>query len=595
MAGRIPQEFIDELLGRVDLVEVIEARVPLRKAGREYVACCPFHNEKTPSFTVSPVKQFYHCFGCGAHGNAIGFLLEYEHMEFVEAVEELAAGVGLTVPREAASRRGGPGPDLYAVLERAAGVYREALRAHPAAGRARTYLEARGLDAAVTEDYGLGYAPPGWDHLLGALGADAEGRRRLLAAGLAVARDGGGAYDRFRDRVMFPIRDRRGRTIAFGGRVLGEGTPKYLNSPETPVFHKGRELYGLYEAQRALRRLPRLLVVEGYMDVIALAQHGIRYAVATLGTATTGEHLERIFRVTPEVVFCFDGDRAGRQAAWRALEASLPALRGGRQVGFLFLPEGEDPDTLVRREGGEAFERRIAQCVPLSRFLYEELEGRADTTSMDGRARLVELARPLLARVPEGVFRELLVDGLAERARVERAQARRWLQEGRPPAAPRAPGSGLARVHARSPVRRALALLLHRPGLAAEVGAEPERFRGLERKGIDLLVQLLEMLREHPHLNTAAVLERWRGTEAGRHLERLAAVPLEVPEAGLAQELRDTLAKLEAEGGARAWDRRWAELSAQLAGRLPSEWSEAERQEAQALFARRAARHRGEG
>ncbi len=579
MAGRIPQEFIDHLLGRVDLVEVVEARVPLRKAGREHVACCPFHNEKTPSFTVSPAKQFYHCFGCGAHGNAIGFLLEYEHMDFVEAVEELAAGVGLSVPREAGAHVGPRDPDLYGVLDQAAGAFRDALQTHPAGTRARDYLAGRGLDAGVIEAYGLGYAPPGWDHLLRGVGVDEGRRRRLLDAGLVVAKDGGGAYDRFRDRIMFPIRDRRGRTIAFGGRVLGEGTPKYLNSPETPVFHKGRELYGLYETRHALRRLSRLLVVEGYLDVIALAQYGIRYAVATLGTATTAEHLDCMFRATAEVAFCFDGDRAGRQAAWRALETSLPALRGGRQVGFLFLPEGEDPDTMVRKEGGEAFERRIAQCVPLSQFLYEELERQADTTSMDGRARLVELARPLLARVPEGVFRDLLIEGLAERVRVEPVRLRHWLRDGRATDRPGYHRPRSAAVRPRSPIRHAVTLLLQRPALAAEAG-DPRRFRGLDRPGAALLVQLLELLQQHPHLNTAAVLERWRGTEEGGHLERLAALPLAVPEEGLEQELRDTLAFLEAEREVRERERRWAQLSL----KRPSEWSEEERREARRLF-----------
>ncbi|HDK02484.1 MAG TPA: DNA primase, partial [Gammaproteobacteria bacterium] len=549
------------------------------KAGREYVACCPFHNEKTPSFTVSPAKQFYHCFGCGAHGNAIGFLLEYEHMDFVEAVEELAGSVGLPVPREAGVHAGPRDPDLYGILDQAAGAFRDALQNHSVGVRARDYLAGRGLDTTVIEAYGLGYAPPGWDHLLRGVGADEGRRRRLLDAGLAVAKDGGGAYDRFRDRVMFPIRDRRGRIIAFGGRVLGEGTPKYLNSPETPLFHKGRELYGLYETRHALRHLPRLLVVEGYLDVIALAQYGIRYAVATLGTATTAEHLDRMFRASAEVVFCFDGDRAGRQAAWRALETSLPVLRGGRQVGFLFLPEGEDPDTMVRKEGGEAFEMRIAQCVPLSRFLYEELERQADTTSVDGRARLVELARPLLARVPEGVFRDLLIEGFAERVRVEPGHLRRWIRDGRATDRPGYRRPRPAAVRTRSPIRHAVTLLLQRPALAAGAG-DPGRFRELDRPGVALLVQLLELLQQHPHLNTAAVLERWRGTEEGGHLERLAALPLDVPEEGLEQELRDTLAFLAAEYGARERERRWAQLSL----KRPSEWSEEERREARRLF-----------
>jgi len=333
MAGPIPQDFIDQLLARVDIVDVVGSRVPLKKAGREFTACCPFHTEKTPSFTVSPVKQFYHCFGCGEHGTAIGFLMAYDRMTFPEAVEELARQVGLEVPHEERPERRGPDPQpLYDVLERAAQHYQQQLRRHPEAQRAIQYLKGRGLSGETAAAFGLGYAPPGWDNLLGAHGTDAEAVKRLDLAGLLAEGSGGKRYDRFRDRIMFPIRDARGRVIGFGGRVLGDAKPKYLNSPETPVFHKGRELYGLYEARRVPGAIERLLVVEGYMDVIALAQHGIGNAVATLGTATTTEHLERIFKTAPEVVFCFDGDRAGREAAWKALNAALPQLREGREA-----------------------------------------------------------------------------------------------------------------------------------------------------------------------------------------------------------------------------------------------------------------------
>ncbi|MFP4181655.1 MAG: DNA primase, partial [Thiohalospira sp.] len=360
MAGRIPQNFIDDLVSRTDIVEVIGERVPLKRKGREYAACCPFHDERTPSFYVSPEKQFYHCFGCGAHGTALGFLMDYGHLSFPEAVEDLAGRLGLDVPREGDDGRP-PAPDrtpLYETLAAAADYYRAMLRRHDQARRAADYLKGRGVSGATARDYGLGFAPPGWRNLLPALGGGEETRKRLVEAGLLIERDDGGVHDRFRDRVIFPIHDHRGRPIAFGGRILGDGEPKYLNSPESPVFHKGRELYGLYEARRALRRLDRLLVVEGYMDVIALAGAGVHHAVATLGTATTADHLDRAFRLTGEVVFCFDGDRAGREAAWRALENALPVLRDGRSVRFLFLPEGEDPDTLVRREGGAAFGER---------------------------------------------------------------------------------------------------------------------------------------------------------------------------------------------------------------------------------------------
>ena len=329
MAGRIPQDFIDDLIERADIADVIGSRIQLKKHGREFKAPCPFHTEKTPSFTVSPQKGFYHCFGCGAHGTALGFLMEFDRLEFPEAVEELAQLLGLQVPREEQAETRTPVTPLYEVLARAGGLYRQALKAHP---RAREYLKARGLDAETVRAFGIGYAPPGWDYLLRNFDDGAEDHGHLVSAGLIVARDNGGYYDRFRDRIVFPIRDSRGRTIGFGGRSIGDGEPKYLNSPETPVFHKGRELYGLFEARRAERKLDRILIVEGYMDVVSLACNGIHNAAGTLGTATTPEHLRRLVRTVPEVIFCFDGDQAGRDAAWRALQTSLPEMREGRQI-----------------------------------------------------------------------------------------------------------------------------------------------------------------------------------------------------------------------------------------------------------------------
>jgi DNA primase len=546
MAGRIPQQFIDELMARVDIVELIDSRVPLKKAGREFTACCPFHSEKTPSFTVSPTKQFYHCFGCGAHGTALGFLMDYEHMDFVEAVEELARQVGLTVPRTggeqpAPNRRA---PDLYAVLEQAAAFYRQQLRDPTAGEPAVAYLKGRGLTGQVAADFGIGYAPPGWDNLTRRLGTDAHSRELLIQAGLATSKEGGGLYDRFRERVMFPIHDRRGRVIAFGGRVLGDGTPKYLNSPETPVFHKGRELYGLYEARKANRDLPRLLVVEGYMDVVALAQHGIRYGVATLGTATTKEHLEQLFRVTSEVVFCFDGDRAGRAAAWRAMENALPLLSEGRQARFLFLPEGEDPDTLVRKEGQDAFEARLTKALPLSDFFFEALSKQADTRSMDGHERLVALARPLLRQLPFGVLYQKMVERLGERIGLAPRQVDGLIREagaagGRIPTgrAPRQAEMGL------TPVRLAIGLLLHHPELAGQV-EHPRELEDIDAPGVTLLVELLEFLAANPHLNSAAVLEHWRGSDNGRHLARLLQWEPSVPAEGMAAEFLGALERL---------------------------------------------------
>ncbi|MEE8463548.1 MAG: DNA primase, partial [Gammaproteobacteria bacterium] len=344
MSGLIPQHFIDDLITRADIVEVLGRRIPLKKAGREYKACCPFHDEKTPSFTVSPAKGFYHCFGCGAHGTALGFLMEYDHMEFVEAVESLAGMMGIEVPREDSQRPARRYDELFDLMQKVEQHYQQELPKHQAAA---DYLRARGIDGATAKRFGIGYAPSGWSHLLDKFGTSTEASDRLLAVGLIIRKDDGKHYDRFRERIMFPIRDSRGRCIGFGGRVMGQEEPKYLNSPETVLFHKGRELYGLYEARQAIRNIERLVVVEGYMDVIGLARHGIDFAAATLGTATTDEHLNRLFRLSDEVHFCFDGDRAGRAAAWRALETALPQIREGRQVRFVFLPDGQDPDSYV--------------------------------------------------------------------------------------------------------------------------------------------------------------------------------------------------------------------------------------------------------
>jgi DNA primase len=520
MAGRIPQEFLDQLLNRVDLVEIVNSRVPLRRAGREFMACCPFHAEKTPSFSVSPSKQFYHCFGCGAHGNAIGFLMDYERLEFLDAVEELARHAGLELPQ-----RGDSGDSSRTLLERVARAdrfFRQQLRIHPDRQRAVDYLRQRGLTGQIAGVFGIGYAPPGWDNLCRALRGDGVPAEDLLAAGLASRDEQGRLRDRFRDRIIFPIRDRRGRVIAFGGRTLdGDVTPKYLNSPETPLFHKGSELYGLYEARAHNRSLPRLIVVEGYMDVVALAQHGISYAVATLGTATTAEHVERLFRVVNDVVFCFDGDRAGRTAAWRALEVALPFLRDGRQIGFLFLPEGEDPDSLVRREGQAAFERRLEQATPLADYLFAELRGQSNPETLAGRAKLAELARPLLEKLPDGHFRDLMGEQLRQEAGVNATRLRP------PPVAASRADHNLRLI--RTPLRKAIALLLYRPELAQQAMVNDSTLLDSGEPGTRLLAELIETLRDHPQLSVAALLERYRDTAEGAILERLAAWEPEAP------------------------------------------------------------------
>ncbi len=420
MAGLIPQSFIDDLLNRSDIVEVVGSRIQLKKTGKNYSACCPFHKEKTPSFTVSPDKQFYYCFGCGAGGNALGFVMDHDQLEFPQAIEELAKRAGMDVPREESGRGHKPrqpvDSPLYPLLNAAAEHYRQALKSHPQRKYAVEYLKGRGLTGEIARDFGLGFAPPGWDNLLKQLGGDALQQKVMIDAGLLIENaENGRRYDRFRDRIMFPIRDSRGRVIAFGGRVLGDDKPKYLNSPETPVFHKGQELYGLYEARKHNRDLDEIMVVEGYMDVIALAQQGLRNAVATLGTATSEEHLKRLFRIVPSVLFCFDGDAAGRNAAWRALESTLSSLQDGRRARFLFLPDGEDPDTLVRAEGTDAFRARINQhAQPLADYFFQQLSEEADPRSLEGKAHLVTLAAPLIDKIPGNNLRALMRQRLSE-------------------------------------------------------------------------------------------------------------------------------------------------------------------------------------
>jgi len=538
MAGKIPSAFIDDLLSRCDIVDLINSRIPLKKAGKDYQACCPFHDEKTPSFTVSQDKQFYHCFGCSAHGSAIGFLMDYDNMSFVEAIEELAHQAGVEVPREGGQNAGPDCRPLYMALEQAAHYYTEQLRSHPQADQAITYLKQRGLSGEIARDFNIGYAPPGWDNLIKHQGKDTHTIKQLRESGMTLESENR-CYDRFRNRIMFPIRDHRGRTVGFGGRILGDEKPKYLNSPETPVFHKGRELYGLYEAHKALRKIKRLLVVEGYMDVVALAQFGIRYAVATLGTATTADHLERIFRTTPEVIFCFDGDRAGRDAGWKALNTALPLMREGREARFLFLPDGEDPDTLIRKEGTEIFEQRIQNAAPLSQFLFDKLAEQVDMSHLDGRARLAELAKPLIAKLPQGVFHEMMLKALSELVGV--ASTHLKTQPTSAPPTRRAKHSSLQPM---TPVRLAITLLLKQPELA-QLPNLPTQWKDLKKPGIELLTELLETIQKNPSLatNKGALFERWRGREEAKHLSKLANTNLPTQEYAI--EFRDALMHLQ--------------------------------------------------
>ncbi len=535
MRGLIPDSFIDELLARVDIVDVIERRVPLKKAGREWTACCPFHDERTPSFYVSPAKQFFHCFGCGAHGSAIKFLMDYERLEFPDAVEELAQSVGLTVPREGGrdERPREDKTDLYALLDASAGWYQAQL---PKSPEAQAYCRKRGLDADTIARFRLGWAPAGYDGVIKALGNSPRRMELLAEAGMVSSGERGGKYDRFRERLMFPILDRRGRVIAFGGLVLSsEQSPKYLNSPETPLFHKGRELFALWQVKQANANLQRIVVVEGYMDVIALHQAGLPIAVAPLGTATTHEHTELLFRAAPDVVFCFDGDRAGRAAAWKALDAALPRLRDGRQAYFLFLPEGEDPDTLVRKEGRDGFEQRLKNATPLSDYFFDELARDVDVASLDGRARLAERARPLIARLPDGAFRDLMAQELERRtgasARLQGNPATQRAVE-RPPAAQR------------SLVRSAIALLLTQPGIADRV-EKPYRFLRLDRPGVELLAELLDLARSRPGINPAMLVEHFAERPEYAALQKLmAAAVVGEPEAQRI-EFMDALARMD--------------------------------------------------
>ncbi len=534
MAGHIPRSFIDDLLARLDIVDIIDARVKLKKKGKNYSACCPFHNEKTPSFSVSQEKQFYHCFGCGVHGNAIDFLMEYDRLEFVEAIEELASSLGLEVPRE---QRQGSGNfssapranieqkrNLYDLMGSIAQFYRNQLKSS-ASKVAIDYLKDRGLSGEIVQKFGIGYVPDEWDMVRKNYGQQRETQDMLITGGMLVENDKGNRYDRFRGRVMFPIRDRRGRVIGFGGRVLGEGTPKYLNSPETPIFHKGKELYGLYEVLQAYREPPQVLVVEGYMDVVALAQYGVDYSVASLGTSTTGDHLQVLFRQTSTVVCCYDGDRAGRDAAWRAMENALPYLNDGRQLKFMFLPDGEDPDSYIRQHGKDAFEEQVRQAMPLSEFMFSTLMQQVDASTKEGMAKLSTLAVPLIDKVPGGTLRLYLRELLGRRlGLVDERQLQQLLDKQGKQETKLQPHRELKRT----PMREVIALLIQNPQYAQLV-PDLSSVRELSIPGLSLLVEVLENCREYPNINTGQLMEHWRQHPNEALLSRLASweIPLD--------------------------------------------------------------------
>ena len=542
MTKHIPREFIGLLLDRINLVELIRTYLPLqKKSGSNYFGCCPFHNEKTPSFSVSETKQFYHCFGCGTHGNAIDFLMQHDHFSFPEAVESLARQAGMDIPYAndgQHKKEEDITAPLYALMTQATNFYQTQLRQSQ---KAIQYLKQRGLSGAIAQAFGLGYAPTAWSELLDALGKTAQEKKHMLSAGLIIQKTEGGYYDRFRDRIMFPIHDHRGRIIGFGGRILEQGEPKYLNSPETPLFQKGHELYGLYQALQASRKIEQLLIVEGYMDVIALVQHGITYAVATLGTATTPHHLQRLFRYTNTLIFCFDGDDAGRKAAWRALETLLPIVRDSVEIRFLFLPEAEDPDSLVRKEGKEAFEKRLENALTLSAFFLKALSQDSDFSSMEGRARFVTQALVHVKKLKADILQTLLVEEIAKKARVDSRELKQQvIGETLVPPTPVSKKVPPANKVA-SPLRIALALAIQYPELMEDL---PELPSSLTLPGYHIMTQLIEIIKENKKITTGQILEYWRGQAEEKLVAKLAYLEHAIPEEGLRNELLGAIQRL---------------------------------------------------
>jgi len=529
MAGRIPKNFIDDLISRSDIVDVIDSRVKLKKKGKDYRACCPFHNgSNNSSFSVSSDKQFYHCFNCGVSGNVITFLMEYDGIEFVDAVEVLAEQLSIEVPREETGNSSNnttsyvDRKDLYQLMGDITRYYQQQLRTHKHSEKVINYLKSRGLSGQTAKHFQIGYAPDGWDEVRKTFAINKQIEQQLIEAGMLISKDNGGSYDRFRDRLMFPILDRRGRVIGFGGRVFDDTTPKYLNSPETPIFHKGKELYGLYQVKQANKDVKRILVVEGYMDVVALGQFDIHYAVASLGTATTPDHIQLLFRQTSEVICCFDGDKAGRTAAWRALENALPAIQDGRTLRFMFLPDGEDPDSLVQKEGKAFFEKLVDQAMPLSDFLYQQLLEQVDMTSADSKSKLAQLAIPLLTKLPESVFREMMETRLLSLLGIEKEGLKKLL-----PAAQTVEKKVTSQKI--TPMRLAISLLLQNPQMVYQLPEIPE-FKEMQIPGLTLLNSLLEICRKTPHLSTGLLLEHWRSKPEEKLLITLATWKHQVQE-----------------------------------------------------------------
>lgn len=531
MAGKIPRDFIDDLISRSDIVDIIDARVKLKKAGKNHQACCPFHNEKSPSFSVSQEKQFYYCFGCGAKGNVISFLMEFDRLEFPEAVEELASIYGLDVPREEGNfskttpEQKSQREQDYAMMESATRFYQHQLKHHKDAAHVIDYLKNRGLTGEVVKAWDIGFAPPEWDATLRTFGTDEHKQSRLLELKLITENDNKKRFDFFRNRVMFPIRDKRGRVVGFGGRVIKDDGPKYLNSPETPIFHKGFELFGLYQARQAHRNLDRLLVVEGYMDVVALSQFGIHYAVAALGTATTPEHIQTMFKSTQEVVCCYDGDKAGKAAAWRALENALPHLKDGNIMKFMFLPDGEDPDTMVRQIGREAFEALFQDALPLSKFFFDNLLKQHDISSIEGKAALKAQAKPLIDKIVAPNQKDMLRAELARicgEASQNQSASMRRVQTGNS----KGYNSDTYKTPKLqiTPIRMLMKILIHHPHFATDYPkVKIQNIRAMNIKGVTLLANIHQYCIDNPSSNAARLLEAFREHPHISHLETLAS------------------------------------------------------------------------
>lgn len=543
MADIIPREFIELVLAKIDVVDLINTQVPLRKkSGSNYFARCPFHNEKSASFSVSQPKQFYYCFGCGAHGNAIDFLMQHDRLSFPEAIEALARQAGMEIPRNAATvKKDDSLPLLYDVMVQATAFYYEQMRKSQ---RAINYLKGRGISGTLAQQFSLGYAPTGWSHVLDHLGKSETEKIKLLDAGLIIKKSEGGYYDRFRDRIMFPIHDYRGRIIGFGGRVIDQGEPKYLNSPETSLFQKGHELYGLHQAIKSNRHLERVVIVEGYMDVIALFQYGITYAVATLGTATTSHHLQRLFRYTSEIVFCFDGDEAGRTAAWRALQVIFPIMHDSLQIRFLFLPEGEDPDTLIRKEGKLAFENRMTSALSLSAFFFQTLNRQCDMNTMEGRARFATLALNHIKQLQHGIFQGILLEELSKRARVDINDLKQQVKN--PDETSSSELTGITgtmptKTKLPQPIRLAMALLIQHPHLASHI---QEPLPKSDLPGYLFLTQLLELIQKSPNITTGALIEYWRGQKEENFIAKLAHWEHMAPDSGVKSEFLGAIRQL---------------------------------------------------